>query len=295
MSLYLRQTNLYKYLDVLFNEIFYGGYYTALGSPLLILSVCIILNIKAEFPIFAISYLLPLIVYSYDYYKDLDKEISLNSDRAIFLSKKSAKFSKILSVYIILLLIMLFLFSSIQFIIFISGIILGGILYTTALKKMTKIIPFFKNFYTALTWAIGGTFFIIFYNSLSISTAFIIMFIFIFLRVLINIIFFDLKDIEGDKMAGLKTLPAMVGKKNSILFLHIINLISFLPLFFGVYYGILPLFALSLVGFYFYVYFYIRKSEKVDEKDLHVISHTMADSEFVIWPFVLLISQYLFF
>lgn len=75
-------------INTLKDEIVYGGYLAALGSPCLIISTCLILNINIDIPILLISYLLPLIIYSYDYYKDIDKDIKNNSERAIFLKKK---------------------------------------------------------------------------------------------------------------------------------------------------------------------------------------------------------------
>lgn len=286
--------NLFQILDTFFNEIFYGGHYTALGSVLLIFSVSLILNIKSDLGIYVIAYLLSLIIYSFDYFKDLDKDLLLNLDRANYLNKKSKKFHKILLIYAALFLISLILFSNHNFILLIAGMILGGILYSKLVKNKTKNIPLLKNVYTALNWAVGGTFFIIIYSSLTISLPFLLMFIFIFLRVMINIIFFDLKDLDGDKNNGIKTLPVLFGRENTVLFLHFLNLASFLPLLWGIHTGFLPLFSISLLFFGFFVYYYIYKSQKATHKQLNLISYTMADSEFVIWPMVLLASQMIF-
>jgi len=271
----------------------YGGYYAALNSPLLLLSVSIILNTKCDIQIMAMSYLLPLIVYSYDYYKDLKKDNAVDSERTAFLSEKSKKYPFILTSYILTLLFLIFLFSNVKLTLFIIGLVVSGILYTTAFKVVTKKIPFFKNIYTALTWAMGGTFFLIFYYSMGITAPFLLIFLVIFIRVLINIIFFDLKDIEADKKEGLKTLPAILGKKKSINFLHLMNMFSFLPILIGVYLGWIPNFALALLIFFFYVFYYIQKSKNLEGDNLHRISHTMADSEFVMWPVVLIMAKLL--
>ena len=280
-----------KSFSDLLNEVMYGGYYAALGSPLLILSVSILLNTKCDVQIMAMSYLLPLIVYSYDYYKDLKKDNAVDSERTAFLSEKSKKYPLILTSYILTLIFLIFLFSNVKLTLFIMGLVVSGILYTTAFKGVTKRIPFFKNIYTAITWAMGGTFFLIFYYSMGITTPFLLIFLVIFIRILINIIFFDLKDIDADRNEGLKTLPAILGKKKSINFLHLLNMFSFLPILLGVYLGWIPNFALALLIFFFYVFYYIQKSENLEGDNLHRISHTMADSEFVMWPLVLIIAK----
>ncbi|MCK9151213.1 UbiA family prenyltransferase [Methanobacterium alcaliphilum] len=280
-----------KYLSLLLSEIFYGGYYAALGSPFLILSVSLILSLKCDFPILSISYLLPLIVYSYDYYKDLEIDKLSNSKRTEYLSKKKSFYPFILFSYVLVLLSLLFLFSNFKLNLFIGGIIISGILYTKAFKGITKKIPLFKNIYTALTWSSGGTFFILFYNIMEVKLSFILIFIFIFMRVLINIIFFDLKDIESDKRESLKTLPVILGKQKCILFLHGLNLFSLFPLFIGIYNQLIPFFSFSLSFFYFYVFYYIHKSENYENEELGLISHGMADSEFILWPFILALAS----
>lgn len=292
MKLYHKESYLpTKSFSDLLNEVMYGGYYAALNSPLLLLSVSIILNTKCDIQIMAMSYLLPLIVYSYDYYKDIKKDNTVNSERTTFLSEKSKKYPFILTSYILTLFFLILLFSNVKLTLFIIGLVVSGILYTTVFKVVTKKIPFFKNIYTAITWAMGGTFFLIFYYSMGITAPFLLIFLVIFIRVLINIIFFDLKDIEADKNEGLKTLPAILGKKKSINFLHLLNMFSFLPILLGVYLGWIPNFVLALLIFFFYVFYYIQKSKNLEGDSLHRISHTMADSEFVMWPIVLIIAK----
>ena len=57
------------------------------------------------------------------------------------------------------------------------------------------------------------------------------MFLFIFLRGIINVTFFDIKDIESDGARGLKTLPVMLGRERTLKFLHWLNIFAFIPLF----------------------------------------------------------------
>ena len=228
-----RQDNNLDISNMLRDEITYGGYLAALGSPCLIISTSLILNINIDLPILLISYLLPLIVYSYDYYKDIDKDIKNNSERAIFLKKKADKYPFIFGFYMVLLISLLILYSNYSLIAFIVAIITGGILYNVLLKDLTKKIPAFKNIFTAMNWALVGAFFPLFYYSMDINISFVIVFFLIFMRCMINVIFFDLKDVENDKSDGLKTLPVIIGKKSTINVLYIVNVIAFIPLFLG--------------------------------------------------------------
>lgn len=276
-------------INVLRDEITYGGYLVSLCSPCLLISTCLILNINIDIPLLLISYLIPLIVYSYDYYNDIDKDMKNDSLRAIYLKKKAKNYPILLSFYILLLISLLILYSNISLISFIFVIIVGGILYNFLLKDITKKIPAFKNVFTAMIWASGSAFFPLFYYSLDINLSFIIMFFLIFLRVMINVIFFDLKDINNDTTDGIKTLPVILGKKSTINILNIINIFAFVPLILGIYFNIINFCAISLLIFCFYGYFYINKANSASSNELESAAHTLADTEFIMWPLVLII------
>ena len=280
-------------LKSLKNEIMYGGYLAALCSPCFIISTLIMLNIKIALPMLVISYLLPLIVYSYDYYKDIDKDIKNNSERATFLKKKADRYPFVFGFYSLALVSLLILYSNWWMVLFIVAIMAGGILYNVVLKDLTKKIPVFKNMFTALTWALVGAFFPLFYYSMGINTSFIIVFLFIFMRVMNNVMFFDLKDINNDKSEGLKTLPVMFGKKGAINVLQALNIISFIPLVVGIYIKAVPLFALCSAFLGVYSFYYIKKAEKSSAKELETVSHTLADMEFILWPVIFVVSKLL--
>lgn len=266
----------------------------ALGSPCLIISTCLILNIHLDIPILLISYLLPLIVYSYDYYKDIDEDIKNNSERAIFLKKKAKNYPYLFSFYIILLLSLLILYANINLIIFITAIIMGGFVYNFLLKELTKKIPAFKNIFTATTWALGGAFFPLLYDSLDMNISFLIIFSVIFLRCVINVIFFDFKDIDNDKLNGLKTLPVIFGKRTTINILKAINIIAFIPLILGIYLDIINITGLFLLIFLFFGYFYISKANSNSSNELESSAHTLADSEFILWALLLIVISFIF-
>jgi len=139
------------YFSLLFKEVIHGGYLTALGAPALVLTTSIITNSAINLPLLIISYLIPLIVYSYDYMSDLDKDVETNSARYNHLQKKKRYYPVILLFYVLLLVSLLVIFSNYKLILFIILIVLGGLLYATALKGLTKRIPIFKNIYTVLT------------------------------------------------------------------------------------------------------------------------------------------------
>ncbi|MTK64519.1 MAG: prenyltransferase [Methanobacterium sp.] len=269
-------------------ELVHGGYLTALGAPSLVLTTMIITNSEVNIPLLIISYLLPLIVYSFDYMRDLEKDLETNSERSKHLQKKKKFYPFLLAFYVSILILLLLMFSGMNLIIFIGLITMGGLLYATALKSLTKKIPVFKNVYTVLTWSLGGTMFVSLFFSIPFSVPFLVVFIFINLKGMINAIFFDLKDYISDSKEGLKTLPVMIGRRNAINCLHILNVLAVIPLILGVYYGIIPAISLSLLIFFFYSFYYLRTAQNAENDKVWVKLGSIADFEFMFWPVILL-------
>ncbi len=282
------------YFNLILKEIIHGGYLTALGAPALVLTTSIITQSGINIPLLIISYLIPLLIYSYDYMSDLDKDIECNKERYKHLQKKKKYYPLIMIFYILLLISLLLCFSNYKLILFIIFISLGGLLYATVLKGLTKKIPIFKNIYTVLTWSLGGTLFVPLQYSLTISLPFIIVFVFINMKGMINAIFFDLKDSLSDSKEGLKTLPVILGNSNAIKILHLLNFASFIPLIIAVILKIIPLVTLSLLIFFFYSFYYLKKAQSSTNDQLWVKLGSIADFEFIFWPLVLLSSILIF-
>ncbi|MBI5680782.1 MAG: UbiA family prenyltransferase [Methanobacterium sp.] len=284
---------LYKYVSNLKKEVIYGGYLTAIGAPSLILTVSIIMNVKISLPILLIAYLIPLIIYSFDYYKDLNKDMITNLERSSYLKKKSKVYPYILGFYVIILSVLLIKYTNLLLIIFILIIAFGGILYSTTFKKITKTIPIFKNIYTVLSWALFVTLLIPLYYSLNINISYFLIFLFIFLKGMVNVVFFDLKDIKADKKERLKTLPVMLGKSNVINLLYIINFIAFFPLIIGVCIQKISFLSTLLIIFYFYGFYYINKAKFANNKTIRTKLTSLVDIEYILWPLLLFIFNLL--
>ena len=137
-NFYLRYISL---LQKIKSEFIYGGYLTSLGCPAFVLSVAILLNTAIGWPVLLIAYLTPLIVYSYNYYGELEKDMATNPERAIHLKKKVKLYPFILGSYLALLALLLVLFANPIMFIFVVILLFCGIFYTLLFKDLTKQIP----------------------------------------------------------------------------------------------------------------------------------------------------------
>jgi len=91
-----------------------------------------------------IAYLVPLVVYSYNYYEELEKDMATNPERAGHLSKKIKLYPVLFGVYMSLLLLLLLLYANYVFTIFILILLSCGILYTIVSKTLQSRSPALK-------------------------------------------------------------------------------------------------------------------------------------------------------
>lgn len=101
-----------------------------------------------------------------------------------------------------------------------------GFLYTKGIKIGGISIKFkqglgVKNFVVALTWAFTIVAFI--YNFIENYLLGFLIFSFFFFKSFINTVLFDCKDIDGDSIAGLTTIPVYFGEKRTRIILQLIN------------------------------------------------------------------------
>ncbi len=284
-----------KILRVIWQEFVYGGHLLSLGFAGIALSVIILLSAKIEWPILAVAYLISQISYTYNHFKEAAKDAQTNPERVEHLQKINKYFSWLIAIYVLALFsIIISLYSThARFSLFVFFLFVIGIFYTKFFKGLTQKIIGFKNLYVSLCWAVGGAFLPLFYYSFSFNPFFLLFFLFVFFRLVFNTIYFDFKDIAGDKKEQLLTLPVRYGAKTTLKFLHIFNLISFVPIILGVILQIIPVYSLGLIVFYFYSFYYLQKAKKTGQKALRSLSYIMADGEYILWPVVVWLAKFL--
>ncbi len=283
------------YILGLKNEVIYGAHYLSLGYPALFLSLIILLDLQINYLALAVTYLIPLIVYSFNYQKELGKDVITNPEKVNYLKNREKIFPYLMGFYILLLISLLLILNNHGFSLFILIILIGGILYTIIFKILTRTIPGFKSLYTSMLWAYAGTFCVSFFYSLPFSTFYAIYFSFLFIKGLINVIYFDIKDMASDQREGLRTFPLLLGVKKTLMLLHILNILALGILCYGIYIKILPVYSISLIIFYLYTFYYLKIGNTTDDQKLHKYTYLMVDGECIFWPIILILSKILFF
>ncbi len=282
--------NLVKSSNLFFKELVFGSHLSSIGAGSgILLSVLLVLGQEINGLLLISVYLALQVIYNYDHFSDLQNEDDTNGERNNYLKRKRDPL--FLLIFYIVLLAFISLTVSFNTFLFFILFVFGGALYTEKFKRVTKRIPFFKNFYVSLFFAILPLSIIFSYERIEIIPLILIL-LFVFTRVLLNTIYFDIKDVASDKKMGLKTVPVIYGHKRTINILHLLNVISSLIIFFGVFSNELPVYSLPLSLLFLYSFYYLKKSKKEDGK-IKTLSYLVADGEYLLWPMIIIISKFL--
>lgn len=265
--------------------LYYNSYLVAIRPAFILLTMMIIHGDRIDIPILAIAFLLTLIVYSYDRFSSLEEDRATNPERSELLIRKKKHYPYYLATCIGILAALVVFFAKTELmslVIFIVILITIGILYTVMLKNFTKHIPAFKSILVASEW--GATIALLYgisYNSY-ISPFTLIFTAFIFLKLFILTVFYDIKDIDSDASKRLKTVPVMLGHNNTLRLLTILTIVSWTPLVVGTFLFNQPELSLLLIPFSAFVFVAIGTMRsnrgKPSKYDL------LVSLEYIMWP-----------
>lgn len=159
---------------------------------------------------------------------------------------------------------------------FMSGILYSKHLFSAIGIPRLKDIFLVKSFIVASSWTICASFLPALYLHNFVKLWFV--FPFFFIKIFINTILFDVRDVEGDMLNNVKTVPVVIGIARTRQLLLIIQSmlvmwsIFFLDLFSG-YYSIL---TINMVYGYLYILYFCNDNHRKISRDI------LVDGEWVI-------------
>ncbi len=272
------------------NELVYGGHLISLAAVSIAVTPAIVLGIKITYLPLVISYLVVFSTLLYNRYKERETDSLDNPERTAWLANHFRFTLPIMVASALFSIISLLFVEKIGALIFLVFFLLALIFYTKYTKGLTRKIVAFKNIKSSLLMVFLATFLAIYYQYY-LGTPFVIMCVFIFLRMMVNTVFQDIKDIKGDQRQNLLTLPIVLGQEKTIYFSRATSLLSAIPILLGVYYEQLPFFSLVLLLSVPYSFYYLEKSHS--KSSFYLVNYILADAEFIFWPLLLLAGQIL--
>lgn len=276
----------------IWDEFIYGGHLQCLGAIAILWTTTLLFKAPLSWDLIVTTYLIFYAIYLYNRLQEISSDGATNPSRTAYFvtNRKNLWYAFFCSIFIAILVLLVK--ASLYGTIFALTILLFGLLYTLFFKRLTRIVPGFKNFFVACVFSI-----LVFLPFLFRSTDFgiyppllplILFSLWIFYKGLIMQIFLDLKDIKSDKQANLRTIPILLGEKQTFRILPILVLLSIVPLFYFAFsFGGSPqgFLVLGLSGGVSLLAFKLAKQGSYT-------GYLIESGQFISWPILLLIFFY---
>ena len=277
-----------KTLKKIWEEFVYGGHLVASGSVIIVICYGVIRRLPFNLLLIIGVYLITYLIHLFDRYNDIKKESS--AERISHFKSYEGKIKAII-VISLLGLIAIFMNRGLTMIIIAILLLSLGFAYGVFFKKITKFIIGFKSYYTSLAFASVIIFATYYYNA-KFDLTMLLIYLFFVLRWFCNTTFCDIKDIDQDRLEGLKTFAATFNKKLLYKFFYSINILSIVPLVYGVYLGVLPGYSLFLSLSLLYCFYYLFLSKK-ENANFQKLSNVWADGESAVWLLLIVFGRFL--
>ncbi len=243
--------------------------FLALNSAFLLFFSFIIQGILVDSVLLLTAFTLTFALYNFDRLVGQEEDLVNDPEKRFFLTKLGKPW------VVVAVCSLLFSFATgltrgfdVVLTLFVS--LLTLVLYSFGFPFLTRFknILGVKNVVVAATWAFVATslpnfsvFFVSRKTSLTLLTS---VFYFIFIKLFINTVIFDVRDVEGDSAAGLRTLPLVLGINGARKLLYLVNMSLFpwlLVSWFYLSFSWMHLLVLIFSIFYgfLYIHFFVKE------------------------------------
>ncbi|MGD0396453.1 MAG: UbiA family prenyltransferase [Nitrososphaerales archaeon] len=274
----------------LYKELVYGGHLLAFGTASIAATAALVLGRTPTWDLLLMAYLFSYGAYMVNRTSDFDQDRVSHLDRTEYLEGRRRALPMVVAVsfglgYVLALLRNLALF---------AGLLVPVVLavaYSVGSKRMGRALGmsrlkeglFVKNLTVSLGWSLIPILVGLYYVQLSLAVFAFCPFI--FLRLMVNTIFFDVRDVKADAAYGIRTIPVSLGTVASLKLMDVVDFSSGAYLAVLVLSGVLPTFAGLLVVFtpYSFAYRYFSQRSTKHEDSLRDLA---ADGEYLLWGVV---------
>ncbi len=210
----------------------------------------------------AATFFIVFTVYGLNKLTDLREDGINNPERVRYVIRleKVLKYGVMISLVLALILGAL---SGIRAVLVLIFPMVAGVLYSIRLlpgRPRLKDVTGVKNLIIASTWANGTAFLPYITTGGMLSLKVFLVYYFFFTKSMINTMLFDVRDIEGDRINGVKTIPVTLGLEKSRILLLLLNS-TLIPWFivsyhFGYFLDYTPVLLFAILNGYAYILYF---------------------------------------
>ena len=277
-----------------YKELVYGGHLLALGTSSMAATAAWVMGRTPTWDLLLMAYLFSFGGYSVNRISDFDQDAVSHPDRTAYLKGRIGWLKGV----VVACFVLGYALALFRNLIFFSGLLIPLLLalaYSVGSERMKSRIgvsrlkeaTLVKNVTVSFGWSLVPLLVGLYYFEL--PTAVFAFAPFIFLRIMINTIFFDQRDVDADASFGVKTLPVRMGIPGSSRVMDVLDLASGGYLVAVVAAGIVPLFAGALLVFVPYSFAYRIYAGSGRHRDS--LRDLVADGEYLLWGVVATIGH----
>jgi 4-hydroxybenzoate polyprenyltransferase len=282
------------FVSAAYKELVYGGHLLALGTSSMAATVAFVLGKVPSWDLLLMAYLFSLGAYTINRTSDFEQDKISHPDRTTYLEGRRSYLQGISAVCFVLGYSLAFLRNFIFFAALFLPLLLA-ISYSVGSSRMEKVLGvsrlkeglLVKNVVISFGWSLVPVLVGLYYFELPATI--IALAPFIFLRLMVNTIFFDQRDVEADRTFGVATLPGKIGAAVSSRVMDVLDVVSSAYIVSIAFAGFVPAFAAALAVFTPYSIAYRRYAETGRHRDS--ARDLAADGEYLLWGFVTYIGH----
>jgi len=280
-----------------YKELVYGGHLLALGTSSMAATAAWIMGSTPTWELLLMAYLFSFGGYSINRISDFEQDAVSHPERTAYLKNRMGW----LKAGVIFCFGVGYFLAFLRNIVFFSALLIPLLLafaYSVGSERMKprigasrlKEVTLVKNVTVSFGWSLVP--FLVGLYYLQLPLAVFALSPFIFLRLMVNTIFFDQRDMAADASFGVRTLPVKMGMAGSSRVMDVLDMASGMYLATVVVTGALPVFAAGLLVFVPYSFAYRLYARSGKHKDS--VRDFAADGEYLLWGLVTALGRVIF-
>jgi 4-hydroxybenzoate polyprenyltransferase len=278
-----------KFADAAYKELVYGGHLLALGTSSMAATAALVIGRSPTWDLLLMAYLFSLGAYSINRFSDFTQDAVSHPERTAYLKRRVGGLKGLSAACFVIG----YLLALLRNLTFFAGLLVPLVLavaYSVGSTSMRSTLGvsrlkeaiLVKNLTVSFGWSLVPVLVGLYYLFLPLAILFLMPFI--FLRLMVNTVFFDQRDAEADAAFGVRTLPNRIGMAGSTRVMDVLDLAAGLYLLAAVAAGALPPLAGLLIVFVPYSYVYRAYSKSGKHRDS--VRDFVADGEYLLWGVV---------
>jgi len=276
-------------------EIVYGGHLLAIGTASIAASSAVLLGRSPTLILLVMAYLFSYGAYMLNRGAEVTQDSISDPTRTSFLRGRSKYLTAISGLsfgigYVLAATV------SLTFLGALLAPLVLAIAYTVGSKKLVRLIGakrlkdklLVKNVVISFGWSLIPILVGLYYRNIPVSL--LALSPFVFLRLMSNTVFFDLRDVRADGEFGVRTVPVVYGSNFSYVFMTIFDLLSAAYIVFLVAAHLFPFYSLVMLFLPLYSLSYRWVSQRPGS-DIGFLCNFVADGEYLLWGPILVLGK----